>query len=91
MKIYVSMNALPWEEFVVTAPDPRDASQNIQVKASSNASRAGFIPLFWSAEEAEATFPGLPVQEVEVSDDWNPWLNASKAAAPEAPAVEADA
>jgi len=76
LKIYISMNALPWESFTMTLPDPQNDGNLVQVKAASNASRAGFLPLFWSAEEAEKTFPGYPIQQAEVPDDWNPWLNA---------------
>ena len=82
MKIYISMNALPWEHFTMTVPDPQNEGQTMQVKAASNGARAGFLPLFWSAEEAERTFPGFPIQQAEVPDDWNPWLNARIASLP---------
>lgn len=78
MKIYIVMNALPWESFTVNLPDPQNEGQVIPVRAESNANRAGFLPVFWSVEEAERTFPGFGIQQAEVDDNWNPWLNAQK-------------
>lgn len=79
MKIYISMNALPWEEFSISVPDPKEQGKTMQVRAASTATRAGFLPIFWSAEEAQRTFPGYPIQEGEVPDDWNPLVNRLKA------------
>jgi len=73
MKIYISMNALPWEEFSMNVQDSDGKIQKIQ--ASSTATRAGFLPIFWTKEEAEKTFPGFALQEGEVPDDWHPMIN----------------
>lgn len=81
MKIYISMNALPWESFSVSVPNPNQAEQNMQVTAASDAVRAGFLPIFWSADDAQKVFPDCGVQEAEVPDDWNPWRNAQQPAA----------
>lgn len=75
MNIYVCLNALPWEEFKITIPDPTDASKTVQIQANSSAINAGFLPLFWSEEQAKATFPGHVIQVAEVPDDWHPMLN----------------
>lgn len=72
MKIYVAMNAVPWERFSVTTED------KITISAQSNEEQAGFLPIFWSREQAERHYPGVDVSEAEVSDDWNPWLNEQK-------------
>jgi hypothetical protein len=80
MKIYISMNALPWEEFSMTVPDPQNPGQVQKIQAHSNASRAGFLPIFWTKEEAEKTFPGFAIQEGEVPEDWHPMINKMRQA-----------
>jgi hypothetical protein len=74
MKVYAVFNAIPWEHFSVSVPNP-NTDEISRVHAASNATHAGFLPLFWSKEDAEKAFPDYPVQEAEVSDDWNPWFN----------------
>lgn len=86
MKVYVCLNALPWEEFKLTIQDPTDATKTTQIQAHSSATNAGFLPLFWSEEQAKATFPGHAVQVADVADDWHPMLNRMRA---EAAATEA--
>lgn len=75
MKIYVSMHPLPWEQFSMKIPDPAKPGGTLTIQAHSSASRAGFLPIFWSQEEAEATFPDVAWQAAEVADDWHPMIN----------------
>jgi hypothetical protein len=77
MKVYVSMNALPWEQFTVNVPGPDGQPQN--VRAESNSVNAGFLPIFWTKEAAEAAFPGHPISEADVADDWHPSLKQAAA------------
>lgn len=79
MKIYVSMNPMPWEKFSMQIQNPADPKEPLTVQARSSATRAGFLPIFWTQEEAERTFPGVTWQAAEVSDDWHPMLNQLKA------------
>ena len=75
MKIYVSMNPLPWEQFSMNIPNTDGSGEPLLIKAHSSATRAGFLPIFWTQEEAEKTFPDVPWQAAEVADDWHPMLN----------------
>lgn len=75
MKIYVSMNPLPWEQFSMKIPDPANPGESLTIQAHSSANRAGFLPIFWTQEEAEATFPDVAWQAAEVADDWHPMIN----------------
>ena len=79
MKIYVSMNPLPWESFTMNIPNPTDSNEPLTIQAHSSATRAGFLPIFWTQEEAEKTFPDVPCQAAEVPDDWHPMLNRMRA------------
>lgn len=82
MKIYVAMNALPWEKFTIAVPDPtKDDGSLVQVKAASSPTRAGFLPIFWRKEDALKAFPDATVAEAEVPDDWHPMLNQMQDAA----------
>lgn len=90
MKIYVSMNPLPWEQFSMKIPDPATPGETLTIQAHSSASRAGFLPIFWSQEEAEATFPDVAWQAAEVADDWHPMINRLRNQA-EAAAISVEA
>ena len=70
MKIYVALEALPWESFTVEAVDA-EGVQSI-VTAHSTDTLAGYLPVFWSEEAAKTVFPNAQIQEVEIADDWHP-------------------
>ncbi len=69
MRVYVLMHPLPWEQFHMTVTDAE--GNPVKVSAKSDATSAGFLPIFWNKEDAERLFPGVTIQEAEVDDNWH--------------------
>lgn len=83
MKVYIALEALPWESFAVEASNEDGVGAKVQ--ARSNASMAGFLPIYWSMEASKAALPSANVQEIDVPDDWHPFARQGSFA----PSVEA--
>jgi hypothetical protein len=87
MQVYIALEALPWESFSVEASD--DEGRAAQVQARSTASMAGFLPIYWSEAAAKAALPHAKVQEIDVPDDWHPFVRSGSFAPAEPSAEEA--
>jgi hypothetical protein len=68
-KVYVAMNALPWNSLDV-AIGRTPEGQVHTVKAAGDDRNAGFLPIYWSREAAEAANPGSAITEAMVADSW---------------------
>jgi hypothetical protein len=69
MKAYMPMSAFPWEHFRVRVSGEGETA--IYVSGKCDDRNAGFIPLYWTQEAAEAAHPGKPAHEIEIASDWN--------------------
>jgi hypothetical protein len=78
MKVYVALDALPWESFKIEATGADGQKGTVQAKSS--ASMAGYLPVFWSEAAAKAALPHASVQELDIADDWHPMINALRSA-----------
>ena len=81
MTVYLALEALPWEVFGINIADEKGTPG--RVTAKSNASMAGFLPLYWSESAARAALPNSNIQSIEVPDNWHPMLKAMHSAAEE--------
>jgi hypothetical protein len=69
--VYIAMRALPWDRLNVALPAPPDANGNQpSVTAKGDDKRAGFLPIYWSQEAAEADNPGVQIQVGTVDGSW---------------------
>lgn len=86
MKIYVVLNALPWEEFTITVTDNNESKI---VRAASNEKCAGFMPIYWSEEAAREAFPSCQITSADVADDWHPMVRQAQTVQTEDQVIEA--
>jgi hypothetical protein len=68
-KVYVALRALPWARLNVAIGKTPDGKVHT-VQASGDDNNAGFLPVYWSKEAAEAANPGSEIQEGVVAEDW---------------------
>ena len=71
MKVYVAMQAVPWEDVQIQIEE-----RTIQM--NSDTVKAGYMPLFWSEEAARTAHPNAEIVSGDVPDDWHPFLRLGK-------------
>lgn len=68
-KIYIAMNAIPWESLAVAIGKTPEGEIH-SVKASGDEENAGFLAVYWTREAAERAHPDIEIKEGEVGDNW---------------------
>jgi len=69
-KVFLAMNALPWERLTIQDGPPQPDGTVKKVTAHGDYFNAGFLPVYWSEEAAQKANPGAKIQEAGVGDEW---------------------
>jgi hypothetical protein len=68
-KVFVALRALPWHALNVAVGKTEDGKVH-SVKAQGDDKHAGFLPVYWDAESAQAENPGAEIKEGAVGEFW---------------------